>query len=47
VRRETGVKVRCNEGVAIHVGPEPCVYRSRGRDAKRRVCGRVAEIRSL
>jgi len=29
VRRETGneqsVQVRCDEGVAIHIGPEPCV----------------------
>jgi hypothetical protein len=34
VRRETGkeqvVQVHYDEGVAIHIGPEPCVARSRG-----------------
>jgi hypothetical protein len=30
VRRETGkevvVQVHCDEGIAIHIGPEPCVH---------------------
>ena len=34
MRRETGneqsVQVRCDEGVAIHIGPEPCVAVRKG-----------------
>jgi hypothetical protein len=36
VRRETGkeltVRVRHNEGIAIHIGPEPCIVGRKARD---------------